>query len=507
MFPSTPSDIAMAPHWSPESGLYRPTTLLSYWTNFIFTGNDAFGFHLLNLLLYTVTGFLIYRLLAELSRNRLVGYLTALLFLTLPIHSEVVANITGRSELLALFFSLLLYLECTRSEVRWWKSGLWMLLAIGSKETAIAAAPIAILVLYMSDYQRGNLARTFSKPIFFVSLAQRVKYLFVTYFTTISALVIAAYTYFVLRFFALGPAHFFGVEASLIESPFLFTDPLSRVATALQVLWMYVAKTFVPFGLCSDYTYNQLAITHSFLNTTTLAGSVVFVAAIGAFVYYLHRKPLVAFASGIFLFSFLPVSNLLFPIGAPAGERWFYYPSLGFAIIVSYVLATLLVSSRRYVARAIATCLVFVFVMYTLLAFTRQSDWLSNERLFASAVRCAPQSVLSHSNMGAIYILQNNLTDARRELETANDIAPIYSKGLSNLGLVYWREGEKEKAREMYHAALQQSFPYAGAMENLALLYLSEGKPEDARRWLNIFFGGRDTFVNAYLKGHTPPRQ
>ncbi|KKW10631.1 MAG: hypothetical protein UY50_C0029G0003 [Parcubacteria group bacterium GW2011_GWA2_49_9] len=152
--------------------------------------------------------------------------------------------------------------------------------------------------------------------------------------------------------------------------------------------------------------------------------------------------------------------------------------------------------------RVTALCFAVVFVVYAVLAGIRQSDWLSDERLFASAVSCAPQSVLSHSNRGAIYILQDNLPDARRELEKAHRIAPIYSKGLSNLGLVYWKEGEKEKAREMYHTALRQSFPYAGAMENLALLYLSLGKPEDARRWLHLFFDGRDSFVNAYLRNH-----
>ncbi|KKW10632.1 MAG: hypothetical protein UY50_C0029G0004 [Parcubacteria group bacterium GW2011_GWA2_49_9] len=346
MFPSTPSDIAMAPHWSEGSGLYRPITLLSYWMNFVFTGSDAFGFHLFNLLLYVGTGFLIYRLLAKLSENRLIGYLTALLFLALPIHSEVVANITGRSELLALFFSLLVYLECTRPDPHWWVSGLWMLLAIGSKETAIAAVPIAILVLYISDYRRGNPARALTEPNVFVSLVCSAKYLFATYFTTLSSLVIATYTYFVLRFFALGPAHFFGVEASLIESPFLFTDTFSRVATAFQVVWMYVSNVFIPVGLCSDYTYNQLVIVHSFFNLKTLLGIALFTMAVGAFVYYLRRtpphrthtpnicsawgarspepcaqvqsihtrcggKPLISLASGIFLFSFLPVSNLL----------------------------------------------------------------------------------------------------------------------------------------------------------------------------------------------------
>jgi len=502
MFPNTLSDIALAPHWSLASGLYRPVTLLSYWANFVFTGNEAFGFHVVNLLLYIGIGFFIYRFVTRLTQNQLTGHLSALLFLVLPIHSEVVANITGRSELLTLFFSLLLFLEFARQDIRWWHSGLWMLLAIGSKETAIATLPIAILVLYVSEYRRGNLATAVASRNFFVFLWHSTKNLVRRFFLPLSALIIATGTYLVLRFFALGPAHFFGVRVTLIENPLFFAEPLSRIATAFSVLWMYVFKTFVPIGLCSDYTYNQLPVLHSFMNTGVLLGIAIFGGIVFTLFYFVRKKPVLSLSAGILLTSFLPVSNLLFPTGAPAGERWFFYPSFGIAILVAYFLTMPLSSKKLFVSKILATGVVIALVVYAFLTGVRQSDWLSNERLFASAVACAPMSVLSHSNLGAMYIFKDDYPEARQELETARDIAPIYSKGLNNLGLVYWKEGKNEQALAMYHEALKQDFPYAGAMENLALLYLSEGKTEDASRWLTLLFDGNQTLVRTFLNTH-----
>lgn len=238
------------------------------------------------------------------------------------------------------------------------------------------------------------------------------------------------------------------------------------------------------------------------MNTGTLLGITLCAGALFLFFYFARRKPLVSLSAGIFLASFLPVSNIIFPIGAPAGERWFFYPSLGIALLVSLALSALLTHKRRFVPYVIVICVILAFVVYGFITFTRQSAWLSDERLFSSAVQCAPKSVLSRSNRGAVYLLKGDIPSAKRELETAHAIAPIYSKGLSNLGLTYWKDGQSERAREMYHDALKQDFPYAGAMENLALLYLSEGKTEDARRWLNLFFDGNAHLSEAYIKTH-----
>jgi tetratricopeptide (TPR) repeat protein len=451
--------VASYPYWMVDAGLYRPVTLLSYLFNSLALGHGAFGFHLVNLLLYWGIGVLIYVLLRKLFGKESFALLAAAFFLVLPIHTEVVANISGRSELLALFFSLLTLYEFTREAPRPWRAFLWMFLAIGSKETAIAALPLALLILHIRE---GGVMSRLGEVL------RKHQY-------SIVAICGGAGLYFFLRFLVL-PGHFLGVETSIIENPLLFASASERIATALSILWMYVEKTFVPLGLCSDYSYSQIP-THGFASLTTLLGGALLLSSAFTTLYFISKKPIVSFASAVFLFSFILVSNIPFPIGTIAGERLFFFPSLGFTILLAWLVAR---------QRALLILAGVLIAVYAALSFTRQSVWMSEERLFLNAAECAPQSVLSLSNAGTVYYFRGDYAKAEEYLLASKAIKPVYSKGLNNLGLVYWKEGRTKDALAMYHAALLQKYPYPGALENLALLYASLGREADALRWLRI---------------------
>lgn len=455
----------LQPYWEVDAGLYRPITLLSYALNIIFLGGSAMSFHLINLLLYFGICVAVYVFLKRLFDNENLALVTALIFLALPIHTEVVANITGRSELLALFFSLLLLIELTKEKTNFWLTGLYTFLAIGAKETAIAVLPIALLVVWIKEKDLN------------LSIVDK-------HFKPVSAVVIGISFYFFARFFVLGPEHFLGVETSLIENPLLFADAGGRIATALSILWMYVEKSLVPLGLCSDYSYNQIPVV-GFANLKTILGGLIYLSSIiSAFVFW-KRKPVVALASAWFALSFLLVSNFLFPIGTIAGERLFFYTSLGFALLIALLLLKV---TRKEV-------IILVLIVYALFSLHRQSVWMTEEKLFLNAVQCAPNSVLSRSNAGAAYLFMGNLDEAIKQLEISREIKPIYSKGLNNLGLVYWKKGRFEDAEKLYHESLRQRYPYPGAIENLSLLYLSRGDKNGALRWLRIRYPNVDDSV------------
>lgn len=454
---------ATLPYWELEAGLYRPVTLVSYALNNIFLGGSAMSFHAVNIALYIAVCFVLFLFIKHLFKNERLALVSALLFLVLPIHTEVVANITGRSELLALLFSLLTLYEFSKERVNFWLVGIYTFCAIGAKETAIAVLGIMPLVLLVREKR--------------VSIS-----LLKDYFRPLSAAVIGALLYLVARFFVLGPEHFLGVETSLIENPLLFAAGAERVATALSILWMYITKTFWPFGLCSDYSYNQIPVLRSFLHPTALLGALAYLGALFGTVFFLFRKPAVSFALGFFGISFLLVSNFIFPIGTIAGERLFFFPSVGVVLLAAWGLT-------RYGRELIIGGLI---IFYATLAFNRQGVWLSEERLFLNAERCAPESVLSLSNAGAAYLFRGNLDKAAETLERSRAIMPIYSKGLNNLGLVYWKQGRPADAERLYFESLKQTYPYHGAIENMVLLRLSEQDEAGALRWLRIMYPNAD---------------
>jgi hypothetical protein len=270
------------PYWTEAAGLYRPITLLSYTLNFAFFDFSPFWFHFVNLALYAAIGFLLYLLVEKLFNKKMLACLAAILFLVLPIHSEAVANITGRSELLALFFSLLCFLELIKvSAKKYWLAGLWLFLAIGSKETAIAALPLAGLIIYIQE--RGDTSLREESPR--SGESKETPYSVRTHLAQHLAqavwLLTGALTYFALRFAVLGSQYFLHVETSMVENPLKFVSVGPRIFTALQVLWLYTEKSFWPPHLCSDYSYNQIPVAQTFFNPYTLLGSAVLIWLVG----------------------------------------------------------------------------------------------------------------------------------------------------------------------------------------------------------------------------------
>lgn len=314
------------PYWTKEAGLYRPITLVSYVFNYSFFGQEPWSFHLFNLIFYSLTGYLLFLLIKRIFFRRLLAYLASLLFLVLPIHTEAIANITGRSEILALFFSLLFFGELVKKEkINFWRSGLWFLLALGSKETAIAAAPIAGVIIFLKEFSGFR----FKSEMIKFEMSEKIKkYLYFAISLMVSGLI-----YFSFRFLVLGKQYFLQVETSLVENPLKFAAPLERAATALKILAaVYLPKIFWPFGFCSDYSYNQIPVIHSIFNAGSVLGLVLILISAAVIFIFLKQAPSLSLGSAWFLFSFLPISNLFFPIGTIAGERLMYFPSVGLCL-------------------------------------------------------------------------------------------------------------------------------------------------------------------------------
>ncbi|MDP2736659.1 MAG: glycosyltransferase family 39 protein [bacterium] len=474
--------VLMLPYFTEAAGLYRPTVLASYTFNFVILGSSPWGFHLINLLLYAASIFLIALILKRLFKDKMLAYLTAALFLVLPIHTEVVANIVGRAEILALLFSLLVFWELLKKDIVWWRAGIWLALALGSKETAVAAVPIAFLIVYLKE------------PEFFS------RFILQKYGKTFLGLVSGGAFYFGLRFLVLGKVYFLKAVTSIVENPLQFVSAKERIATALGVLTMYVEKSFWPFNLCSDYSFNQLPIIKSFLSPGTLIGILIIIFFSSAIFIFLRRAPVLALASAILIFSYLPIANLIFSTGTIAGERLMFYPSLGLCLFfVWLILAIYRLKPKKILIYCCLMFLLAVFIFYGFLSFKRSGDWQTEKKLFTSAAKCAPNSVLSQSNLGAAYYLDGDLVNAKIALLKAEQIYDGYPKGINNLGLVYWKEGDRELAKKYFLHALDFEFPYYGAYENLALMAIEDKNWAEAKKWLLELYSGNQGAVDSYI--------
>jgi len=433
----------------------------------------------------------LYLLIKKLSKNKNLAGITSIIFLIMPIHSEVVGNIIGRAEIFALLFSLLVLLSLLKKYhiskqikiFRYWPMFFWILLAMGSKEVAIAIAPIAILMVYSVEKN-------------FWSKETLKKYLPAGLWTGLGLA-----TYFVLRLIVLGPQHFLGVETSIVENPLKFTSAGNRITTALSILTKYFQKSFIPTNLCSDYSYNQIPILHNFFNIGTILGAIIVISSAILTIIYIRKKPIISIASSFFFFGFLPTSNIVFGTGTIMGERLAYFPSVGLSILFGYIIFRVTRKLKRSHFLYLVLILITVCsIWYSAISYSRGKVWKSERTLFESAAECSPNSVLSVSNLGSIYYIEGNIPKAKETLIRARSIYDGYTKGINNLGLVYWKEGDNKKARELFLGALDGEFPYPGAYENLALVSIQEGKLDEARGWLLKLYYGDPVAVEKYLQ-------
>jgi hypothetical protein len=495
-------NVLSLPYWTKEAGLYRPITLFSYTLNFLFLGNGALGFHLINIILYALTGYLIFLFIRRIFKQDFLAVLTAVLFIILPIHSEAVANIIGRAEILALFFSLLALSalisdENGKNKMRF--AGVWFFLAMGSKETAIAVLPVALAVAWINNKFIINVEDEKTK----ISVFERGIGFCRQYWSGFLSLAIGLLAYFLARYLVLGRQYFLGVETSIVENPLKFVPFWPRIFTAFKITGIYFSKIFWPLDLCSDYSYNQIPISDSFWQAGVLAGFFIIIGLFFAIFYFWRRRAEISFGVLFFILSFILVSNFIFPIGAIAGERLVYFASLGICLILASVFACVLKSKVKEIFKIAAFAfLLLIIIFYSVVSFKRAGDWQTEKKLFASAARCAPNSVLSRSNLGAAYYLEKDYKNAEKELLAAEKIYDSYPKGVNNLGLVFWKKGEREKAREYFLRALSFRFPYYGAYENLALMALEDGNMEEAKKWLKEFYLGNEDAAEKYIKSY-----
>ena len=97
-----------------SGGRYRPLSIITFAVEYEFFGANPHVSHLVNVLLLWVTAMLIFIIFSRLFWHYetrpwylSLSFLTALFFLAHPIHTEAIANIKGRDEIMALLFSLL----------------------------------------------------------------------------------------------------------------------------------------------------------------------------------------------------------------------------------------------------------------------------------------------------------------------------------------------------------------------------------------------------------------
>ncbi len=470
--------LAPFPPDSPERGLYRPLTSLSYAFDFQIGGGDSRAFHRSNVLLYAVVVALVFRLALVYGCGFGFALALALLFAVHPVHCDAVDAIAGRSELLALLFSLLSLIAFLEARGAGGRNRRWLALSVGAYALACASKETAVVLPAILAVHAWVL------PLAPARGERRAELIRLAPFAGVLAL------YLVARFSALGS--FAPAEPLLRGVPFEI-----RLHTLGSVFLEYLRLLVLPSVLETDFYYReQLGITAG-ATARSLCGLALLAAAGGALVWLIVRagrerdrlppgtlsaRALSACGLAIFLGFLFPVSHLL-DFGALMAERFLFAPSVGFLLLVVLAGATALgrLLGSPGLRRGVAVALVGALALAgALRSAARAAEWRDAVALWVAADRDLPNHPGIRANLAAARIARGELDAAAALLEESLALHPDHAETLGNLGNLRTQQGRFEEARSSFERVLVLAPGDFITWNNLGVLEIRRGRPADA---------------------------
>jgi tetratricopeptide (TPR) repeat protein len=443
-------------HWYQGAGetanrdlLYRPVSLLTYRLVHAIGGPPAFAQHLVNVLLHVLISLLLVRFARILGAGTVAAGAVGLLFAVLPIHTEAVADVVGRAELLATLGVLLALFAHRRSMIASSSGGTFLLRfaaavavfgALGAKEIGISA--LALILLFDAYWLANRRTKTGEAGWWRLSTVARLWYL-----------LIPALVYFILRYNALGGVLHQKPAVSKTVNLLIEAPAWQHALGVLQIWGMYWAKTFAPVTLCIDYSVNAVRLATSILNGHVLFGTGVAAALVlWSIVAWRRGDRRIALLAGAIGVSYFPVSNAVILIQVFFAERVWYLPSVWVLLLVAPALGLLL---KRRVGQGLLAVVVLAMMGR---CWIRNAEWKDNGTLFAAAYRDHPQGVGPLLLYGRWIGFHGHYQKGVELIERALTIDPGYTDAHRALGQLHLTEGNLEKALQHLKIA-QMQFP------------------------------------------------
>jgi protein O-mannosyl-transferase len=392
---------------------YRPLYWISLALDRKLWGVSAAAFHLTNVFLHWLNGFLLFTLLRRVRVPLKVAACTVLLWLVLPINSEVVAWVSARAYLLVALFVLLSallaqrFLE-TKCAVALAGYALTALCALLCHEAGILVFPLTVLIGYALDKYRTRSAWA----LYSVAAADTAIYF--------------------------GIRHLIGTSGE-------YRQPIAVAPFGIFFV-KYLGWLVLPVHMSIERSTNTP------LDRLSIWALAAWAAALGIFiiVFLIRRRwPMVAAALAWTSIAILPFCGLV-PIYQGMAERFLYFASVGVAFLVTAIGFSIPSS-----ARSIVLSIVAVWVFWGVWRLHgRLLDWSDSIRLYQSSLEASPNSTKLLYNVGAVSEQRGDLATADRSYLFVLRIQPNFEQAIAGLANIRLRRNVPQQAAPLYRKAL-----------------------------------------------------
>lgn len=449
-------------------------------------GNEAFGYHIVNLILYITTVILVWKTLNKLGFA--AAWWIALLFALHPMNVEVVVWIFQIKTNLANMFALIStlfwiefvnrYLQNTDQYLKkdhykyYFLSAIFLILSFLSKVSLVGLTVLFAVYLFFK-FKAGSIKKVvlLTGPLFLITFAVGLINIFweQNAFPTVdSELILEPSMWF--RFALVGKTYFFYLFNTFWPHPLTLVHPRWVIQNSIAAY----LPTFILFAILIGSVYLILKKKFSLTLIGLFTSFCLLFPVLGLFEIYFFRYSFVAeHWLGIAMLGFLaPTIEFLFRKSVK--KIWFYAVSIIVAIIF-FVLSLNHIENfsteQKLLEQNISLNPQSLMAHNTLaLVLKNKGDNEGALINLQKAININPNAQ-SYYNIAAIYDDRSQLDQAKLYYEKAIQLNPYFSNSYNNLGAIYAKLNLYEKASELFTEAIKRDETNALAYYNLGYAY------------------------------------
>lgn len=480
-----------------NAGAYRPVSMLFYTLTYKISGGKSAGMHFGVIMFYAVFCCLIFNYLTELFKavSNEILFLITCVFVTLTIHTEVVANIKSVDEILCgigLVWALNLILKSEKQSSINYQITLFLalMMSVLSKETGLATL---VIVAYTAFNKWKNDS-----------------------FPTLISIASIIILYFIFRNTFLDKPLLVNNLQLEINNTLFTLSGLGLIWAKIQLWGVYFSKLIFPYPLQWDYSTGAFPGLGT-INLYVIIGFIVLIISMLGLIF--NYKNISRIISLWFLIPLLLVSNSFILIETTFAERFLLLPSL--------VLLFLFVFVYQLVKRKNVFVLILVLIGLVNASFTIKrnkiwkddyslateskspnpsarmlmasaGEWLNESNALinsplrdtlllkaeidaAKACYLIPKDAEVNYLLGNIYLNEKKYELAEMQLQKAIAIDSKHVKALNDLAVVAGQNANQALALQFVLKVLQIEPNNEKALENAGLLYFVKGDYKNAK--------------------------
>jgi len=413
----------------------------------IFGFGNAFGYHLVNVLLHGIVTALIFAFLMGTTRRYNFALAVSIAWLVLAIHTEPVAWIMGRKDILSTLFMLLALCAQTRrlaAENFRAQCGLYFITLICFvcgllSKISVLTFPLvlflhAVFLPYLNGERPPNAplicGRNLAKEIFLLVPSLVVSGpVYKWYNRTLSQMGI-----FDRGYTAHGLAHFWNL---------LMVDPLA--------FWVYVQQIFFPWHLQLLYSWPALQSAYPFWQIAVSLITIVSAITGGVWLFLKHKDMFFYYAA--FFALMIPYLNLQY-IGIWVAERYLYFSAFCILALVLSIASAILRRANPLARIIVLTVGVIFFADNLLQKFSYEPAWRNGETLWQYHLTLPNPDPGAYANLAAFYYADAVAKKGTPEMAAQmRKMAIVIDAGLSE----FWRDRQQPPPPETYYLFFLQS--------------------------------------------------